>query len=289
VVLKYPAAWQVAGDWVRKAGMGYATLQIAYEGPLARVTLNRPEIRNAFNDEMLADLRSAFAAIREVADLRVVVLTGAGRAFCAGADLHWMRRVRDYTYEENYADSLGLAKMLHEIYTCPKPVIGRINGAAIGGGTGLVAVCDIAIAAEEAVFAFSETKLGLTPAAISPYLLKRMGERNLREWFLTGARFTATQAVELGLLNAAVPAADLDAAVAEKAAAILTGGPEALAVSKALIRGIAERSLEENGPYTAEVIARLRMSAEGQEGMAAFLGKRKPTWVAPVNPEDEAS
>jgi methylglutaconyl-CoA hydratase len=254
-------------------------VRLECDGPRARVTINRPEIRNAFNDELLRELRRIFGEIREDSKLRVAVLTGAGDAFCAGADLHWMRRVVNYTYQENYEDSLGLARMLHEIFTCPKPVIGRINGPAIGGGTGIVAVCDLAIATTEAFFAFSETKLGLTPAAISPYLLKRMGERNLREFFLTGERFSAQRAVELGLINAAVPADQLDALVEEKVGAILTGGPEALATSKQLIQRIGEQSLEENGPYTAEVITRLRMSPEGQEGMSAFLEKRRPRWI----------
>jgi methylglutaconyl-CoA hydratase len=229
---------------------------------------------------MLEALLEAFAAIRDDQDIRVVVLTGEGEVFCAGADVHWMKRVVDYSYEENYEDSLRLARTLREIYTCPKPVIGRINGPAIGGGTGLVAVCDIALASEDAVFAFTETKLGLTPATIAPYLLKRMGESNLREYFLTGDRFSAALAAQMGLVNAAVPAAELDKAVDAKIRAILTGGPEALAVSKELLREIAERSLDENGPFTAGQIARLRMSEEGQEGMNAFLEKRKPRWVA---------
>jgi methylglutaconyl-CoA hydratase len=260
--------------------MNEPTVRLRLDGPVARVTLNRPDIRNAFNDEMLAGLLDAFVRIRDDEQVRVVVLTGAGKAFCAGADLHWMKRVVDYTYEENYEDSLRLANMLREVYTCPKPVIGRINGPAIGGGTGVVAVCDIAIAAESAFFAFSETKLGITPAAISPYLLKRMGERNLREFFLTGERFTAARAFQLGLVNAAVPDGELDDAVEGKIKLILTGGPKALAVSKDLIRRISEKTLDDVGPYTAEVIARLRMSDEGQDGMNAFLEKRKPRWVA---------
>ena len=152
--------------------MSHGTVAVTKDGAIARVTLNRPDIRNAFNDQMLEDLLEAFEAIRDDRSVRVVILTGEGKAFCAGADLHWMKRVIEYSYEENYEDSLRLAQMLHNIYTCPKPVIGRINGHAIGGGTGMVAVCDIAIASESAVFAFSETKLGLTPATISPYLLK---------------------------------------------------------------------------------------------------------------------
>jgi methylglutaconyl-CoA hydratase len=259
--------------------MSHATVRTSRDGPTCRVSLARPEIRNAFDDRMLADLRAAFAEIRDDDGIRMVVLTGEGAAFCGGADLNWMKRVVDYSFEENLTDSLALAETLREIYSCPKPVVGRVNGAAVGGGTGLVAVCDIAIGVQSAVFAFTETKLGLTPAAISPYLLKRMGERNLREYFLTGRRFTAPEAVALGLLNEAVPDAQLDERVAAISAQITSGGPRALAETKALIQGIAERTLEENGPYTAEVIARLRMSAEGQEGMNAFLGKRRPSWT----------
>ncbi|MBU0719287.1 MAG: enoyl-CoA hydratase/isomerase family protein [Planctomycetes bacterium] len=260
--------------------MVHGTVKVEQDGVVARVTLNRPEVRNAFHEQMLAELLEVFAAIRDDSNVRVVVLTGEGKSFCAGADLHWMKRVVDYSYEENYEDSLQLARMLRAVYTCPKPVIGRINGPAVGGGTGVVAVCDITIASEGSTFAFSETKLGLTPAAISPYLLKRMGEKNLREYFLTGERFTAVQAKEMGLLNAVVPTTELDAAVDAKIKMILTGGPNALAVSKELIREVGERSLDDNGPYTADVISRLRMSVEGQEGMSAFLEKRKPRWVA---------
>jgi len=259
--------------------MTHGTVRLTRQGAVARAVLNRPDVRNAFNEQMLEDLLEVFVAIRDDPGIRVVVLTGEGKSFCAGADLHWMKRVVEYTYEENYEDSLTLARMLREIYTCPKPVIGRVNGPAIGGGTGVVAVCDIAIASEDAVFAFTETKLGLTPAAVSPYLLKRMGEKNLREYFLTGERFGAARAAEMGLVNAVVPADELDAAIDAKIAMILTGGPEALAVSKELIRNISERSLDENGPYTAEVISRLRISNEGQEGMNAFLEKRKPRWT----------
>jgi methylglutaconyl-CoA hydratase len=259
--------------------MGHGTLRIERDRAVARVILARPEIRNAFNDEMLVDLRDTFQALRGDADVRAIVLAGDGPVFCAGADLHWMRRVLKYSYEQNYRDSLALVDALRAIYENPKPVIGRIHGAAIGGGTGLVAACDISIASTDAVFAFSETKLGLTPAVISPYLLRRMGERNLREYFLTGERFSASRAVEVGLLNAAVPAEELDAAIAAKVQQVLTGGPNALAVSKGLIRWVGERSLEENGKYTAQLIARLRMSDEGQEGMNAFLEKRKPRWV----------
>ncbi len=260
--------------------MIHGTVRLERQGSIARVVLARPEIRNAFNDLMLADLLEAFGQIKDDETIRVVILTGEGKAFCAGADLNWMKRVVDYTYEENYEDSLQLARMLREIYCCPKPVIGRVNGHAIGGGTGVVAACDITIGSRDAVFAFTETKLGLTPAAISPYLLKRMGERNLRQYFLTGERFTAEQAVRLGLLNSVAEPEGLDAEVEATVKMILSGGPHALEVTKRLIEGIGEGTLDENGPFTAEVIARLRMSDEGQDGMNAFLEKRKPKWIS---------
>ncbi|MHC4209189.1 MAG: enoyl-CoA hydratase/isomerase family protein [Planctomycetota bacterium] len=256
------------------------TVRLTRQGAVARVALDRPDVRNAFNDEMLEDLLEAFAAIRDDAAIRVAVLTGEGNCFCAGADVNWMKRVVNYTQEENYQDSLRLARMLRDIYDCPKPVIGRINGPAIGGGTGLVAVCDIAIAAEDAVFGITETKLGVIPAAISPYLLKRMGERNLKEYTLTGERFKAPRAAELGLINSAVPPDGLDRAVEARIEMIMAGGPEALTASKQLIRDVAERSLDDAGPYTAKAITERRMSDEGQEGMNAFLRKEKPRWVA---------
>ncbi|MHC4615949.1 MAG: enoyl-CoA hydratase-related protein [Planctomycetota bacterium] len=186
--------------------MAHDTVRLTRQGAVTRVALDRPDVRNAFNDEMLVDLVEAFTAIRDDPEVRVAVLTGEGSCFCAGADVNWMKRVVDYTQQENYEDSLRLALMLHEIYSCPKPVIARINGPAIGGGTGLVAVCDIAIADEGAIFGITETKLGVIPAAISPYLLKRMGERNLKEYTLTGERFKAPRAAELGLINAVAPA-----------------------------------------------------------------------------------
>lgn len=259
--------------------MGYATVRFEKEGAVAKVILNRPDIRNAFNDQLLADLIDVFTKVRDDDRIRVVVLTGEGKAFCAGADLHWMRRVLEYTFEENYEDSFRLAQALHNIYTCPKPVIGRINGPAVGGGTGFVAVCDIAIAADDAFFAFSETRLGLVPAVISAYLLKCVGERNLRRYFLTSERIPATRAAELGLVNAAVPVEELDARVGAVVKMMLTGGPAALTAAKELVHRTAELSLEEHMAYSAEMIARLRMSAEGQEGMSAFLEKRTPKWV----------
>jgi methylglutaconyl-CoA hydratase len=255
------------------------TIRIEHAGPVSRVVLARPDIRNAFNDVMIRELREAFAELRARSELRVVVLTGEGKAFCAGADLHWMRRVLHYSYEQNYADSLELARLMREMYELPRPLVGRINGPAIGGGTGLVAVCDIAVASDDAVFSFSEVKIGLVPACISPYVLKRVGERWGREYFLTGERLPAAKALECGLVQRAVAPAELDATVDRLVASLLSSGPEALATCKRMVRAVADMSLEDAGPYTAELIARLRMSPEGQEGMAAFLERRTPNWV----------
>jgi methylglutaconyl-CoA hydratase len=256
----------------------FETIRLVRGGAVAQVILNRPEIRNAFNDVMIRELRAAFGTLLEDDELRVVVLTGAGSSFCAGADLNWMRKVLAYSYEENYEDSLHLAHLMREIYEFPRPVIGRINGAAIGGGTGLVAVCDIAVAAESAVFSFSEVKIGLVPACISPYVLKRVGERYGREYFLTGERLRAAKALQAGLINKVVPVEDLDDVVGEYVETLLTAGPAALATCKRMIRDVDDMPLEHAGPYTAKMIAKLRMGDEGQEGMSAFLQRRRPSW-----------
>ena len=256
----------------------YQTIKVETSERVTRVTLNRPDIRNAFNDTMIRELRQAFTAIEQDASTRVVILTGAGKAFCAGADLNWMRKVVDYSYEQNYQDSLNLAELMRQIYDCPKPVVGRINGPAIGGGTGLVAVCDIPVASEDAVLSFSEVKIGLVPACISPYVLKRVGERYGREYFLTGERLTAHKALQCGLVNRVVPAEELDATVEVLVKQLISSGPAALATCKRMVREVGDMDLDTAGPATAEMIARLRMSAEGQEGMAAFLERRKPAW-----------
>ncbi|RLB57590.1 MAG: enoyl-CoA hydratase/isomerase family protein [Deltaproteobacteria bacterium] len=255
------------------------TIRIERHGPVAQVVLCRPDIRNAFNDTMIKELRETFAELGEDGALRVVVLTGEGKAFCAGADLNWMRRVVDYTYEENLEDSLHLANLMREIYDFPRPVVGRINGPAIGGGTGLVAVCDITVTVDTAIFAFSEVKLGLVPACISPYVLKRLGERYGREYFLTGERLSAQRALECGLVNRVATADELDQVVQGYVDQLLTSGPDALATCKRMVQVVGDLSLDEAGPFTADMIARLRMGEEGQEGMAAFLQRRKPSWV----------
>jgi methylglutaconyl-CoA hydratase len=256
----------------------FETIRLVHGGPVAQVILNRPKIRNAFNDVMIRELRAAYGTLLEDDELRVVVMTGAGSSFCAGADLNWMRKVLAYSYEENYEDSLHLAHLMREIYEFPRPVIGRINGAAIGGGTGLVAVCDIAVAAESAVFSFSEVKIGLVPACISPFVLKRVGERYGREYFLTGERLRAAKALQAGLINKVVPVEELDDVVGDYVETLLTAGPAALATCKRMIRDVGDMPLSQAGPYTAEMIAKLRMGDEGQEGMSAFLQRRRPSW-----------
>ncbi|MBD3257144.1 enoyl-CoA hydratase/isomerase family protein, partial [candidate division GN15 bacterium] len=215
-------------------------------------------------------------------DIRVVLLTGAGKSFCAGADLNWMREVIDQSFEQNLAESNDLADLFYQIYTFKRPIVGKINGAAIGGGTGFVAVCDIAIAAESAKFSFSEVKIGVVPACIGPYVIKKMGEGKARELFITGERMKAQRAVEVGLVNKVVPDDELDTAVDELINAILTSGPEAVAMAKKLVSEVPAMTPEQFKPYTAEMIARLRISDEGQEGMDAFLNKRKPKWAGPA-------
>jgi len=256
----------------------YQTILVSHDGPVWHIALNRPEVHNAFNEVMIRELQNVVDLAVDEDQTRVVVLTGKGRSFCAGADLNWMRRVKDYSYEENLEESLRLADLMHIIYTLPMPTIARVNGAAIGGGTGLLAACDVIIAAETAKFSLSEVKLGLVPAVISPYVIRRVGESRCRQLMLTGERFKADRAKRYGLVNTVVPIEDLDDAVQERVAQLLTSGPEALKTCKELLRRVPLMDFEEAKAYTAEVIARLRISREGQEGMAAFLDKRKPDW-----------
>ncbi len=258
----------------------YTTIRVEREDAVASVHFCRPDVRNAFNSDMIYELTDVFGKLKSADDLRVVVLTGDGSCYCAGADLNWMRAVKDFTYEQNLEESLALADMLQAIYSFPKPTIGRINGAAIGGGTGLVAVTDVAISAQSAKFSFSEVKIGVVPACISPYVIKRVGEGKSRELFLTGERMTAERALEVGLVNHVVPDDQLDDAVAAMVKQVLSSGPEALAVCKELIHRVPGQSVDDYKRYTAEVIAKLRLSDEAQEGMDAFLNKRKPKWVS---------
>ncbi len=246
---------------------------------MAKVIFCRPEVHNAFNDTLIYEMTDLFKSVREDKDLRVIVLTGEGKSFCAGADLNWMRRVKDYSYEKNLEESLALADLFYLIYTMPLPVIGRINGAAIGGGTGFVSVCDIAVAAESARFSFSEVKIGLVPACIGPYVIKKIGEGKAREYFISGERLTAADAYRIGLVNRYYPDDRLDEELDKLVGTILSSGPNAIKMAKELISNVPLMTPDKFKPYTAEMIAKLRKSDEGQEGMDAFLNKRKPNWV----------
>lgn len=257
----------------------FKTVTYKIDGLIARVTFNRPEVHNAFNDTMIKELTEVFTDIKSKKEIRVVVLAGEGKSFCAGADINWMKRVKDYSYEENLKESLELANLFYLIYSLPKPIIARVNGAAIGGGTGFVAVCDIAIASSEAKFSFSEIKIGLVPACISPYVIRKCGEGKTREFFLTGERLTAQRAIEAGLINQIVSPEELDTAVNNLIAQLLSSSPNAIAMCKDSLEKVPDMSFDEIKKYTAETIASLRISEEGQEGMNAFLEKRKPKWV----------
>ena len=256
----------------------YETILVSQKDSVARITLNRPKVHNAFNEAMVAELYRAFADASQEEGIRVVVITGKGRSFCAGADLNWMRRVKDYSFQDNLQESKQLAELMYTIYSLPLPTIARVNGAAIGGGAGLVAACDLVIAVQTARFSLSEVKLGLVPAVISPYVLRRVGESACREFFLTGERLTAEKAMRFGLVNEVVPPERLDRAVEERVSQLLTSGPRALHTCKEILRQVPGMSFQEAKAYTAEIIASLRISQEGQEGMSAFLEKRKPNW-----------
>lgn len=256
----------------------YQTIRLTLEKKVARITFNRPEVHNAFNTAMIAELADVFEQLKRDESVRVIVLTGEGQSFCAGADINWMREIIHYSYEQNLQESLQLAEALHRLYTLPKPTVAMVNGTAIGGGNGFLSACDIAVAAEEARFGLSEVKIGLVPAAISPYVIRKIGESKAREYFLTGKRIPARKAREIGLVNEVVPLKRLKSAVDDLVKLLLTSGPEALASCKELIFRVPQLSLEEAKEFTARMIANLRISEEGQEGMAAFLEKRKPKW-----------
>jgi methylglutaconyl-CoA hydratase len=254
-------------------------LDIQHDGPVARLTLNRPEVRNAFNDELVSQITGAVQALAADRQTRVVVLQGAGKVFCAGADLTWMSRMIEYSREENAFDSSRLAIMFKTLNALPLPVVARVQGAALGGGAGLAAVSDIVVAADDAVFGFTEVKLGILPAVISPYVVSKIGASAARELFLTGARFGAARAREIRLVHHVVPATQLDATVDSVVQELLTSGPRAMGIAKALIAQIACELPEDVIGLTSDAIARQRVSREGQEGMKAFLEKRKPKWI----------
>jgi methylglutaconyl-CoA hydratase len=256
--------------------MSYKTLLVESADGVFTVTLNRPDVHNAFNDELIAEAIEVFSNVP--ADARVVVLRGSGQTFCAGADLNWMSRMVSYTREQNVRDSSLLAKMYAVINDCPLPVVGRITGAAIGGGVGLVAVCDIAVASPQTKFGLSEVKLGILPAVISPYVIAKIGASHARALFLTGERFDAERALRIGLVHRV--AEDVDAAVADIVGQLKTSGPEAVRECKKLIAHVASHDLIDAIPYTIDAIATRRVSAEGQQGMKAFLEKKKAPWIS---------
>ncbi|MDX9858118.1 MAG: enoyl-CoA hydratase-related protein [candidate division Zixibacteria bacterium] len=259
--------------------MAYTTIRYDKSPHIARVSFCRPEIHNAFNATVISEMSDVFEKINADDSIRVVLLTGEGKSFCAGADLNWMKAVVDQSYEQNLAESSGLADLFYQMYTCPRPIVGQINGAAIGGGTGFVAVCDIAIAANSAKFSFSEVKIGVVPACIGPYVIRKIGEGKARELFITGERMRATRALEVGLVNKVVDDDRLDDEVDNLVDSILSSGPNAIAMAKQLVSTVPMMTPEQFKPYTAEMIARLRISEEGQEGMNAFLNKRRPSWT----------
>lgn len=255
-------------------------VQIEQRGAVVRVTLNRPDVRNAFNESLIQELTAWAESIRPGGPARVAVLSGAGKVFCAGADLAWMAKTVAYSHEENVRDARALSRMFESLNRLPIPLIGRIHGAALGGGIGLAAVCDIAVASEDAIFGFTEVKLGIIPAIICPFAIAKIGQSAARELFLTGARFSASRAREIGLVHSVADAADLDRIVEKHVNDLLSSGPRAVTAAKALIAAVAASDIDAATEHTAESIARQRVSLEGQEGMRAFLEKRTPAWIA---------
>ena len=255
-------------------------LKVETSGGVARVTLDRPEIRNAFDDALIAALTKALREIDGDDRVRAVVLAGNGPAFCAGADLNWMKRMATYSYEQNLADAQALAAMLKTLDCLRKPTIARVHGPAFAGGVGLVAACDIAVGVPEAKFCLSEAKLGLSPATISPYVVRAMGERMARRYFLTAEVFDASEALRIGLLSHISPSEKLDGEIGEILRHLLLGGPEALAKIKDLIRAVSAGPVDDAMiADSAKRIAEIRVSPEGREGIASFLEKRKPSWT----------
>ncbi len=255
-------------------------LELVCDGGVATVTLNRPEVRNAFNDEVIAELTACFGGLGARDDVRCVVLAANGIAYCAGADLNWMKRMAGYSREENLADAGELAEMLRTIYECPKPTIARVQGDVYAGGTGPVAACDIAVSVDSAQYCLSEVKLGLIPATISPYVIRAMGARAAHRYFLTAERFDAAEALRIGFVHEVVTAAELDGKVAEIAQTLVNAGPQAVRLCKKLVQDVAEQPISPGlVQMTVEGIADIRVSAEGREGVQSFLQKRKPNWL----------
>lgn len=256
-------------------------LTVAVQDRIARITLTRPAVRNAFNDEVIQQLKAAFESVGAMDDVRAVVLAAEGPAFCAGADLNWMRRMADYTRKENIADAGQLAAMLKALYECPKPTIAAVQGDVFAGGMGLVAACDMAVSVRTATYCLSEVKLGLIPATISPYVIRAMGARAAHRYFLTAERFSADEAHRIGFVHELVDTDALEARVAELALALASASPAAVRACKRLVQDVAGREIDAQLiAATVEGIADIRASDEGREGVASFLQKRKPAWLA---------
>jgi len=271
------------GDRPRAA----STIALEIRDSIALLALDRPDVHNAFNAELIRDMTDALVALDRDKSVRAVVLLGAGRSFCAGADLNWMRESAGYTAAQNLADARGLARLLSTLDGLSKPTIARVHGAAYGGGVGLVACCDIAIASQDAMFAFSEAKLGIIPATISPYVVEAIGARHARRYFVTCERFSAAEAFRIGLVHDLALPEELDARINEVLGALLLAGPRAQGECKALIRAVAHRPIDESViDDTAKRIAKVRTTPEGEAGIAAFLDKRAAPWVPrePANP-----
>ena len=254
------------------------TLSIARAAHVATITLQRPDVRNAFNETMIAELTAAAQQLAADASVRIVILRGEGKVFCAGADIGWMQRMVHYTEDENRRDARAMAGMFEALDTMPKPLVGLVQGAALGGGTGLAAVCDVVITADDALFGFTETKLGILPAVISPYAIAKIGVSQARALFLTAERFTAQRARDIGLVHHVVPAAVLDQQLGVVVQELSSSAPAAMARAKALIPDVAGRHPSSVIDLTSAAIAAQRVSAEGQEGLTAFLEKRTPGW-----------
>ncbi|WP_019672216.1 enoyl-CoA hydratase/isomerase family protein [Psychrobacter lutiphocae] len=256
------------------------TLLVEKNNHIATVTLNRPDKRNAFNDDVIAELDEVFTRLGQDDEVRAIVLTGTGKAFCAGADLNWMRAMADYSREENLADADKLAQMLKVIYSCPKPTLAAIQGDVYAGGIGLVAACDVAIAVDSAKFCLSEVRLGLVPATISPYVIRAMGARAAHRYFLTAEVFDAVEAHRIGMIHECVPADELDSTVAAIAKKLCNNSPNAVKVCKQLLQSVAGEIIDDELiEQTVEGIADIRASIEGKEGVQSFLQKRKPNWL----------
>ena len=254
-------------------------LLVQVEAGVGRITLNRPEVRNAFNEALIAEITRVFSDFGQRDDIRCIVLAANGPAFCAGADLNWMRSMADFTYEQNLADAGLLAAMMRTVYECPKPTIAKIQGDVYAGGTGLVAACDMAVTVDTANFCLSEVRLGLVPSTISPYVIRAMGARAAHRYFLTAERFSAAEAKSIGFVHEVVAVDALDAKVAELSNALVNAGPEAVKLCKKLVQDVSGHDITPDlVSMTIASIADVRVSPEGREGLQSFLQKRKPNW-----------